>query len=334
MKLLLYFWSFRSIQDIEINEWQMNDKMQKTVLKVSSVSKDFLNVKAVNNISFTVEQGDVFAFLGPNGAGKTTMLRILLDIIKADSGHIQWKLNGNLKTLPDPEQIGYLPEERGLYPDIPILRSLVYLASIRGMNPIEAKTAAMEWLEKLELADRAKDKLQTLSKGNQQKIQFIASILHKPLFAILDEPFSGLDPLNQEKFIDYIREINHQGTTILLSAHQMPLVERIANKIFLINAGQEIYSGLLSGIYDTFGNQHIIDLSFKTHVSEDAFQQLSEVENIRRIDDFQIRLTFRQGINLNKALGEIAAIGDIVNITSHQPDLHDIFLHLVKKHLP
>ncbi|MDP3462171.1 MAG: ATP-binding cassette domain-containing protein [Bacteroidales bacterium] len=307
---------------------------KETILEVHSVSKSFSNIQAVKNISFSLEQGDIFAFLGPNGAGKTTTLRILLDIIKADNGQIYWKLKNNLQTLPEAGQIGYLPEERGLYPDIPILRSLVYLASIRGMNPIEAKTAAMEWLEKLELADRAKDKLQSLSKGNQQKIQFIASILHKPLFAILDEPFAGLDPVNQEKFIDYIKEINKQGTTILLSAHQMSLVEKIANKVFLINTGKEIYYGSLSGIYENLGNQHIIHLSFKAAVSEVDFQHISEIENISRIDDFQLQLTFKHGINLNKALGDIATIGDIANITSHQPDLHDIFLQLVKKHLP
>jgi ABC-2 type transport system ATP-binding protein len=176
--------------------------MQKTVLSVNSISKDFLNVKAVNNISFTVEQGDIYAFLGPNGAGKTTTLRMLLDIIKPDSGKIEWNLNGKQNRLPDAGEIGYLPEERGLYLDIPILKSLVYLATIRGMEKADAKKTALFWLERLGLADRAKEKLQVLSKGNQQKIQFIASILHKPQFAILDEPFSGLDPINQETFID------------------------------------------------------------------------------------------------------------------------------------
>lgn len=248
----------------------MTDKINTTVLRVNSISKSFANIMAVNNISFTVNQGDIFAFLGPNGAGKTTTLRVILDIIKPDDGEIEWCLNGRRDHLPEASQIGYLPEERGLYPDIPVIKSLVYLASIRGMEKGEAKKAAMEWLEKLGLANRAKEKLQVLSKGNQQKIQFIASILHKPAFAILDEPFSGLDPVNQESFIDFIKEINNQGTTILLSAHQMPLVEKLANKIFLINNGQELYNGTLQGIYQAF--------------------------------------------------------------TSHKPDLHEIFLHLVKAH--
>ena len=291
-----------------------------------------MNLQAVNDISFSLEQGDIFAFLGPNGAGKTTTLRILLDIIKADSGRIEWNMNGESNSLPPAGHIGYLPEERGLYLDIPVLRSLVYLASIRGMEPSAARTAAMQWLERLELADRSKEKLQALSKGNQQKIQFIASILHKPAFAILDEPFSGLDPLNQEKFIEYIKEINKQGTTILLSAHQMSLVEKIANKVFLINRGQEVYNGSLTGIYEAFGKKHIIDLLFKSPVTESIFNTLSGLESVNQVNDCQVQLTFGQQTDLNKVLAELSGFEGISNITSHKPDLHEIFLQLVKTH--
>jgi len=310
----------------------MEKHQAKAVLKVSSLNKRFMNLQAVSDISFSLEQGDIFAFLGPNGAGKTTTLRILLDIIKADSGRIEWNLNGKGSETAPAEHIGYLPEERGLYTDIPIIRSLVYLASIRGMKPAEAKTAAMEWLERLELADRAKEKLQALSKGNQQKIQFVASILHKPSFAILDEPFSGLDPLNQEKFIDYIREINQQGTTILLSAHQMSLVEKIADKVFLINQGKEVYHGSLSGIYEAFGKNHIIDLEFRSPVNRDKFHSLPGVEQVNCIDEYRVALTFNAGTDLNYALAELAGIEGISNISSHKPGLHEIFLKLVKSH--
>lgn len=310
----------------------MNNANDLPILKVSSLSKNYKNVKAVQDISFSIDQGDIFAFLGPNGAGKTTTLRILLDIIKPESGQIEWNLKGKLNSFPSAEQIGYLPEERGLYPDIPIIRSLVYLASIRGMEPSKAKSSAYEWLERLELADRAKEKLQALSKGNQQKIQFIASILHKPDFAILDEPFSGLDPLNQEKFIDYIKEINKEGTTILLSAHQMSLIEKIANKVFLINGGQEIYNGSLSGIYDTFGESNIIDLAFKSSVDEKLFQALTGVESVSRIDDYSVKLIFGKKTELKKVLSELSAFDGLSNITSHKPGLHEIFLQLVKTH--
>lgn len=310
----------------------MIDKMQNTLLKVKSLSKSFSNVKAVNNISFSVNQGDIFAFLGPNGAGKTTTLRILLDIIKADDGQIEWNINGNSNQMPKASQIGYLPEERGLYLDIPILKSLVYLATIRGMDKSEAKKSALEWLEKLELADRAKEKLQVLSKGNQQKIQFVASILHKPAFAILDEPFSGLDPLNQEMFILFIKEINKQGTTILLSAHQMQLVEKIAHKIFLINKGEELYNGSLSGIYETYGNRQVIELHFKSGLGENSFENIDGAEKIEIINNSLVKLTFVPNTDMKTILSALTKVKGVFDISSHKPSLHDIFLQLVKSH--
>lgn len=310
----------------------MIEKMQSPVLQVKSISKRFSSVQAIKDISFSVEQGDIFAFLGPNGAGKTTTLRILLDIIKADTGQIKWNLNGGANHLPQAAQIGYLPEERGLYLDIPILKSLIYLASIRGMDKHEAKKAAMEWLEKLELADRAKEKLQVLSKGNQQKIQFIASILHKPSFAILDEPFSGLDPLNQEIFIDFIKEINKQGTTILLSAHQMQLVEKTAHKIFLINKGEVLYNGSLNGIYETYGNKPIIELSFKSDLNIDSLNAIGEVEDMEISDNQFVKLTFKQNTDMKLILADLAKLDGVFDLSSHKPSLHDIYLNLVKSH--
>ncbi|MBS4061694.1 MAG: ATP-binding cassette domain-containing protein [Bacteroidetes bacterium] len=310
----------------------MIDNMQNTVLKVTSISKSFSNVKAVNNVSFSVNHGDIFAFLGPNGAGKTTTLRILLDIIKPDDGQITWNLDGISNQMPKAGLIGYLPEERGLYLDIPILKSLVYLASIRGMDKNEAKKAAMKWLERLELADRAKEKLQVLSKGNQQKIQFVASILHKPAFAILDEPFSGLDPLNQEMFIDFIKEINNQGTTIILSAHQMQLVEKVAHKIFLINKGEELYNGNLAGIFDSYGNKQIIELHYKSGLNEDLLRRFAGAENVEIIDNIKVKLTIKQNYDMKSVLSDLAKLEGVFDISSHKPDLHDIFLHLVKSH--
>jgi ABC-2 type transport system ATP-binding protein len=310
----------------------MIDHMQNTVLKVTSISKSFSIVKAVNNVSFSVNHGDIFAFLGPNGAGKTTTLRILLDIIKPDDGQITWNLDGISNQMPKAGLIGYLPEERGLYLDIPILKSLVYLASIRGMDKNDAKKAAMKWLERLELADRAKEKLQVLSKGNQQKIQFVASILHKPAFAILDEPFSGLDPLNQEMFIDFIKEINNQGTTIILSAHQMQLVEKVAHKIFLINKGEELYNGNLAGIFDSYGNKQIIELHYKSGLNEDLLRRFAGAENVEIIDNIKVKLTIKQNYDMKSVLSDLAKLEGVFDISSHKPDLHDIFLHLVKSH--
>ncbi len=308
----------------------MDGTSNTAVLTVRSVVKRFAGVCAVNNISFTVGKGDIFAFLGPNGAGKTTTLRMLLDIIRPDSGEIEWNLEGKTGESPSAGQIGYLPEERGLYTDIPVIRSLVYLASIRGMDPGKAKKSAMEWLERLGLVDRANEKLQALSKGNQQKIQFIASILHEPSFAILDEPFSGFDPLNQENFIGYIREISAKGTTILLSAHQMSLVEKIAGRIFLINNGQEVYSGTLPGIFESFGSTFILDVRFLTACNTEMLRKIPGITSVQLLDDKLVQLNVDSRTNLNQALSELSAIEGICDITSRRQDLHGIFLHLIK----
>ncbi len=305
--------------------------MAKTVLSVEAIRKSFSSVDAVNNLSFSVDQGDIYAFLGPNGAGKTTTLRMLLDIIKPDSGRIAWHLNGTHSPLPSPAHIGYLPEERGLYMDVSILKSLVYLASIRGMDKAHAKKKALEWLERLNLADRAKEKLHTLSKGNQQKIQFVASILHAPEFAILDEPFSGLDPLNQEIFVEFIKEINAQGTTILLSAHQMALIEKIAHKLFLINNGSEVYSGSLSGIYQAFGEKIIIEVQLESPIHETSFRALQDVESLTQIDDVRAKITFGAKTTLKDVLQGLTKVEGVCDITSYKPDLHELFIQLVKK---
>jgi ABC-2 type transport system ATP-binding protein len=305
---------------------------QSGILNVTALTKRFKNVTAVNNISFSLDQGDVLAFLGPNGAGKTTTLRILLDIIKADNGTIKWNINGSETSLPPSGKIGYLPEERGLYIDLPVIRSLVYLATIRGMDPAKAKISAMEWLERLELADRSKEKLQTLSKGNQQKIQFVASILHKPSFAILDEPFAGLDPLNQEKFIEYIKELNEQGTTILLSAHQMALVEKVANKVFLINQGIELFNGTLIDIYKQFRQQHLIEVSFSSEIPREKLKLLPNVQSISAESNQNAKIAFIAGTDLNQVLYMLSDFHDITNIKSHNSSLHDIFLNIVKEH--
>jgi ABC-2 type transport system ATP-binding protein len=199
------------------------------------------------------------------------------------------------------------------------------------MEKSQAKKTALVWLERLGLADRAKEKLQVLSKGNQQKIQFVASILHQPEFAILDEPFSGLDPLNQEIFIDFIKEINQQGTTILLSAHQMQLVEKVANKLFLINHGRELYNGSLSGIYQSFGEKVIIELQLESYVAEVVFQNLKGAESVTYIDDLRVKIEFGQTTNMKNVLHDLTKVDGICDITSHKPDLHEIFLQLVKK---
>ena len=222
--------------------------MQDHILSVDAVEKEFGVIRAVDRLSFSVRRGEIFAFLGPNGAGKSTTVRMLVGILRPDAGRIRYHLNGETAARLDSSLLGYLPEDRGLYPDVPLVRTLTYMGTIRGMGRLAASRAAMEWLERLDLADRAHDKLDALSKGNQQKVQFIAAVLHRPAFAVLDEPFSGLDPLRQDLFLDILRELRDGGTTVLLSAHQMSLVERVADRVLLMSRGREVLSGTIEDI--------------------------------------------------------------------------------------
>ena len=214
------------------------------LLSVQQIAKTFGALRAVDGVSFQVAPGEVLGFLGPNGAGKTTTLRIVLEIIRADSGRVSWDGGGAL----DRRRIGYLPEERGLFEDATALHMLAYLGTLRGMDGPAARAAARTWLERLGLSDRARAKVGTLSKGNQQKVQFAGAVLHRPALAVLDEPFSGLDPLNQELVIALIGELRDQGTAVLLSAHQLNLAERLCDRFYLIARGRGVLEGTLDEI--------------------------------------------------------------------------------------
>lgn len=207
------------------------------VLTASRVSKRFGPITAVDDVSVSVGQGEIFALLGPNAAGKTTLIRMIVGLIKPDEGTIT-------RAPADARgALGYLPEERGLYQDMPILRTLTYFARLHGMPPRQASEEALAWLDRFELGARGSEKVKALSRGNQQKVQFAAAILHRPRIAILDEPFSGLDPVNQDIFLDLIRELKNGGTTVIFSAQQMTLVERLADRVFLMSRGREILHG-------------------------------------------------------------------------------------------
>jgi ABC-2 type transport system ATP-binding protein len=217
-------------------------------LTVQGVEKRFRGVTAVDRLSFEVRQGEIFALLGPNGAGKTTLVRMLMGLLRPDAGTIRYQVGGKLSPRPRPPLLGYLPEERGLYQELTVLRVLNFFGELRGMGRARAAGAAREWLERLGLQDRAHDRVDSLSKGNQQKVQLAAALLHRPRLALLDEPFSGLDPVNQELFLHLIRELRDEGLTVLLSAHQMSLVERLADSALLMNRGRALLQGTIEEI--------------------------------------------------------------------------------------
>jgi ABC-2 type transport system ATP-binding protein len=215
-------------------------------LSIQSVVKRYATVLAVDGISLDIARGEIVALLGPNGAGKSTLIRMLVGITRPDEGRILW--NGVEGVRLPAAELGYLPEDRGLYQDVSLQRTLTYFARLRGVPSSDAERMATEWLTRFELADRAKEKLGALSKGNQQKVQFAAAVLHRPRFAILDEPFSGLDPLNQELFLDLVRTLRTAGTTVLFSAHQMSLVERLADRVFVMHRGRELMHGPVASL--------------------------------------------------------------------------------------
>ncbi|MFS8637612.1 MAG: ATP-binding cassette domain-containing protein [Gemmatimonadota bacterium] len=223
------------------------------ILEMQEIEKHFGPVRAVDGVSVTVRRGEIVALLGPNGAGKTTLLRIALGMIRPDRGWVAYGLGGGLSDRPDARRIGYLPEERGLYQDVPVARYLAYFGALRGMRRSDARREAARWLERLDLADRARERLRNLSKGNQQKVQFISTVVHRPELAILDEPFSGLDPLNQDLFLSLIRELRDAGTTVILSAHHMQLVERLADRVVLIRKGRVADSGTVEELRRRWG---------------------------------------------------------------------------------
>ena len=223
--------------------------MDDPAIQVDQLYKSFNSVVAVDQLSFQVNRGEVFGLLGPNGAGKTTTIRILMDIIKSD--------RGTVRVLGAPpgaarEHIGYLPEERGLYRGLKVGETLVYLGQLKGMSSAAAKKRTAELLERVELTEWTKNKVQELSRGMQQKVQIIASIIHNPDLVILDEPFQGLDPVNVQVVKDLISDLRRQGKTIVLCAHEMSQVEALCERILLIDHGKAVLYGALADIKKQF----------------------------------------------------------------------------------
>ena len=215
-------------------------------VEVSHISKSFGKTKAVADVSFHVERGEIFGLLGPNGAGKTTTIRIMLDIFKADGGTVS-VLDGPM-TEEKKNRIGYMPEERGLYQDIALERCLVYLGTLKGLSAAEVHQRLNGWLERFDLAEQKSKKVKELSKGMQQKAQIIAAVLHQPELLIVDEPFASLDPVNTQMVKDLMRELRQAGTAIIMSTHQMHQVEELGDRILLINEGRDVLYGDLNDI--------------------------------------------------------------------------------------
>jgi len=227
----------------------------KTV-EVSGITKSFGDIHAVQDVSFEVSRGEIFGLLGPNGAGKTTTIRVMLNLFLPDRGTVSI-LDGPM-TEAKKARIGYMPEERGLYQDVRLEDCLLYLASLKGVPEKEARARLGAYLERLDLAEHRRKKVKELSKGMQQKAQIINTILHQPELLIVDEPFTALDPVNVQLVMDLMRELREQGVTIIMSTHQMHLVEELCNRILLIDKGRDVLHGDLGGIQDSFSGNAVL----------------------------------------------------------------------------
>jgi ABC-2 type transport system ATP-binding protein len=311
------------------------------VLEVIRVAKRFGDLHAVSELSFEVRAGEIFGFLGPNGAGKTTTLRMLMGITAPDSGELRYEGQPRF----DRSRVGYLPEERGLFEDAPVLDTLVYLGELRGMSAADARAAALPMLERLGLADRAKEKVNVLSKGNQQKVQLLAAILHRPALAVLDEPFSGLDPLNQETFIAYLRELRAQGTAVLLSAHHLDLVERLADRFLLISKGRAVLEGTLdelrrkgAGGRDEMLRLHVAAREGRGIDPAAIAAALAQAASGARVEvdgapDGELRLDvlLPPGTDLGPLLARVAEFAAVRRVESRRLPLHEIYLRAVRE---
>ncbi|MCX6148053.1 MAG: ATP-binding cassette domain-containing protein [Candidatus Kapabacteria bacterium] len=296
------------------------------ILNVKNVTKSFGDYKASNDISFNVEKGKIFGLLGPNGAGKTTMIRMLTNIYVPDSGSIT--LFGNPVGPDQQNNIGYLPEERGLYKKMKVLDQLVYFGQLKGMSKKTALDSARLWLVKLDAADYANKKVQDLSKGMSQKVQFVASLLHNPKFLILDEPFSGFDPINADLFKDIVIELRKNGATIILSTHIMHQVEQLCDDICLINKGKLLLSGNVREIKKSYG-KNTININFEG--SKDFLNNLSNIEVINSTDSSAEFKLLDLNQSPNSILSEIMKFVQIYKFEIDEPSLNEIFIDVVTK---
>ncbi|WP_214763410.1 ABC transporter ATP-binding protein [Exiguobacterium sp. s141] len=293
-------------------------------LQIDRVSKQFGDFTAVDDLSFHVPKGEMFGLLGANGAGKTTTFRMILDILKPSDGTILW--DGR---KVDRRIVGYLPEERGLYPKSPVRDQLVFLASLKGMRQAEAKRAVKSWLERLEIPQYEKMRVEQLSKGNQQKIQLVAALLHNPELLILDEPFSGLDPVNVEILKREVLALRDAGTTIVFSSHRMEHVEELCQHIGILKGGRAVVSGDVPTIKERYAEPVL----FIETDRPDVLQALPVVRAIEphkdghfvRLDSFD---------DSDAVLGALVANGAAIKTFMRQPvSLNDIFIKEVGQHV-
>jgi len=294
-------------------------------LSYRGVSKSFGEVRAVKPLDLDVPAGEIFGLLGPNGAGKTTLMRMTLGIILPDSGFVE--VLGRKTELADTSAFGYLPEERGLYPKMKVQELLEFFGRLKGLSGADARARAKKSLERVGLGEWGPHKVEELSKGMQQKVQLLVALLHKPKVAILDEPFSGLDPVNVELFYEVIKEATREGATVVLSTHQMEQVEQLCRHIALINKGEVVLRGEVDDIRRRYGAR---DISVEFSDGLPPASELDALVQDARVEVHSARFTMREGVKARDVLSTILAKGcDVTRFEEAQASMRDIFIRVV-----
>ena len=300
-----------------------NERGNKMSLELKNVSKSFVGKKAVDNISFSLKEPGVYGLLGTNGAGKTTTIRMLLGIIKKDSGEITWKGKPvDRKSV----NFGYLPEERGLYPKTKIFDQLMYFAELKGMQKGESIESINKWAKELKVEEYLQMPVEKLSKGNQQKIQFMIAIIHNPELVVLDEPFSGLDPVNTEILKNIIINLIRQGKYVIMSAHQMATIEEFCSDILILNKGKTVLQGNLKKIKETYPANRVeinVNQDIRNYIKEFDLEIETEANN-----NYVIKISSEE--KAHKLLNRLVSENIIIDkFEIKKPTLNDIFIEKV-----
>lgn len=290
------------------------------VVEAEQIVKAYDGVKAVDGISFGISAGAIYGLLGPNGAGKTTTIRMLMRILLPDTGRVS--VFGKPLDRVDKARIGYLPEERGLYKKMKVIDMLTFFGQVKGMDRKTARERAAAWLERVALSDYAEKKVEELSKGMQQKVQFIATVIHEPDLLILDEPFSGLDPVNTNLLKDIMLEYHHKGHTVIFSTHMMDQVEKLCENICMIDKGRIVLSGTLDEVKSEYG-QNGVTLRFD---GDGTF--LTTLESVASFNDYghEVFLRLHPGADPASVLDAARERLDIKKFEVAVPSIHDIFI--------
>lgn len=295
------------------------------LLEIEKVSKSYANHQALNGISFDIPQHSIFGLLGPNGAGKTTLIRIITKIIMADAGKVYFK--GQEMTPDDVRKIGYLPEERGLYKKMKVAEQLLYLARLKGMTKHDAVKSIKSWLKKFEINSWINKNIEDLSKGMQQKVQFIATVMHQPSLIILDEPFSGFDPVNADLIKDEILELRDNGTTVIFSTHRMESVEELCDDIALINHASVVLNGSKNEIKNNYRtNTYHVSYEGVVNFDKPEFKLLSTKSLGEGVNQSELQIES----SVNELVSYITDQGTLISLNEKIPSINDIFISLVK----